>query len=483
MAKRDRDSPTERSRRAKAKALERWKAKHPSIERGWRYMAYPSTGQALLLASQGHVARACWNYCHEWWGKNRTDERLPAKGELDEALKVWREDEDWRKALPAQACQAVAAHYYEAWKACWARRSRAPELHARARTKLSVAVPQARDLKLARVSRKFAQVNVPLVGVLRFRYHRPIPANARAAGANLSCEAGRWYLVLKVSLPEPEPRTPVGARPVVGYDAGVVLTLAGSDGSSFAHGPWYTEGELRRLYLLGRQAARRREARWARSGGKGKGWVGSNERKAYDEMAKVHATAKRRREDWQHKVAWEISSTTRCAVFEDLRLAQMTKSARGTVGEPGKNVAQKAGLNRALLGEALARLVSKVSYKSEDNGGATPKVPAPYTSMTCHCCGSCAPGQRESQAWFRCRDFACGWAGNADYNAACNILLEALRRGLVPPPFGGTPNAARSRYELEAWPSVATPVVVAEALSLEGPWMRENVSTQRPLAA
>ena len=34
--------------------------------------------------------------------------------------------------------------------------------------------------------------------------------------------------------------------------------------------------------------------------------------------------------------------------MEDLKLKNMTKSAKGTVEEPGKNVRQKTGLNRSL---------------------------------------------------------------------------------------------------------------------------------------
>lgn len=35
--------------------------------------------------------------------------------------------------------------------------------------------------------------------------------------------------------------------------------------------------------------------------------------------------------------------------FEDLKIKNITKSAAGTIEEPGKNVAQKRGLNREIL--------------------------------------------------------------------------------------------------------------------------------------
>jgi putative transposase len=39
-------------------------------------------------------------------------------------------------------------------------------------------------------------------------------------------------------------------------------------------------------------------------------------------------------------------------VVEDLNIAGMTRSARGTAACPGKNVKAKAGLNRAILSTA-----------------------------------------------------------------------------------------------------------------------------------
>ena len=51
--------------------------------------------------------------------------------------------------------------------------------------------------------------------------------------------------------------------------------------------------------------------------------------------------------------------------------------------------------------------------------GRVEKVPAAYTSQRCSACGRVDGRSRESQARFRCT--ACGYAGNADVNAARNI--------------------------------------------------------------
>jgi transcriptional regulator with XRE-family HTH domain len=113
--------------------------------------------------------------------------------------------------------------------------------------------------------------------------------------------------------------------------------------------------------------------------------------------------------------------------------AAVVKSARGTVENPGKNVAQKSGLNRSISQEAWGRTVTMLTYKAARHGGTLHKVPAPGTSQRCSMCGFTTPGSRESQAVFGCKNEDCGWSGNADHNAARNILhLYRMGRALIP---------------------------------------------------
>ncbi len=266
---------------------------------------------------------------------------------------------------------------------------------------------------------------------------------------------------------------------MAGFDRGVMIPLAGSNGAEFTHEPWLSKPEQRRLTLLEHESARQRHARWACSGGKGQGRIGKNEQKAYAKISALRAEGARRREDWQHKVALEIANTCRAAAFEDLDSKNMSASAAGTVEEPGRNVRQKAGLNRVILNEAWGQLLNFVSYKMVDNGGVSVTVPASGTSQECHVCGSKAIGQRQSQALFQCLNHACGWSGNADFNAACNILQRALSGGLGPAWFGGAPNAARPGYEPGTCPSSGR----AEASTGSGLGMRESQTAQRLVAA
>src|SRR5690349_11900360 len=94
----------------------------------------------------------------------------------------------------------------------------------------------------------------------------------------------------------------------------------------------------------------------------------------------------------------------------------MTRSAKGTVEEPGRNVRAKAGLNRGILRSGWGLLVRRLEQKAP---GRVEKVSPVFTSQRCSACGQVDAKSRESQARFVCT--ACGYVGNADVNAAINI--------------------------------------------------------------
>jgi transposase len=102
--------------------------------------------------------------------------------------------------------------------------------------------------------------------------------------------------------------------------------------------------------------------------------------------------------------------------MEDLKIRNMTRSAQGTMEAPGRNLAQKAGLNRVILASGWGVFATRLEHKA---AGRVERINPAYTSQTCSQCKTIDREARESQAVFRCR--ACGYCGNADVNAARNI--------------------------------------------------------------
>jgi transposase len=143
-------------------------------------------------------------------------------------------------------------------------------------------------------------------------------------------------------------------------------------------------------------------------------------------IARLKAREADRRKDWVEKTSTDLARRFDVIGVEDLKIATMTRSAKGTVAEPGRRVAQKRGLNRGILASGWGQLVARLEHKAP---GRVIKVNPRYTSQTCNTCSHTARESRESQALFRC--IACGHQDNADVNAARNIADTAAGRAVA----------------------------------------------------
>lgn len=243
----------------------------------------------------------------------------------------------------------------------------------------------------------------------------------------VSREGGHWFASLCVQHEVAATALPAGGA--VGIDQGVANSAVLSSGERVAL-PVPTKLEQAGVARLQRQVSRKVKGsrRWRRS-------------VARLAKRKRHLAARRR--DAAHKFTTCIAKTYSVVVVEDLHLQNMCASARGTLAEPGRNVAAKSGLNRSLLAQAHGETRQMLAYKCPRYGGELRVVPAPYTSQKCSCCGHTAQENRTAQAVFLC--VRCGHSEHADSNAAKNILTA----GLAVPAHGGlgrlAPDEVRTR--------------------------------------
>ena len=143
-------------------------------------------------------------------------------------------------------------------------------------------------------------------------------------------------------------------------------------------------------------------------------------------IGRAHQKIANIRNDFCHKTSHAITSETRnkIIVLEDLKTKNMSRSSKGTVEEPGKQVKAKSGLNRSILDKGWHKLEAYLTYKSQKRGKALFKVNAQHTSQACADCGHTHPSNRQSQSHFECQ--SCGHADNADRNAARVIKQKAI---------------------------------------------------------
>jgi putative transposase len=253
---------------------------------------------------------------------------------------------------------------------------------------------------------------VRLQGIGHVRVHQHRPVKGRVKTISVKREGSRWYVVLSCQDVPAQPLPSTGA--VAGIDMGVASLVMTSDGDPIEN-PRHLAASADRLAAAQRGLARKKR--------------GSNRRrKAVTRVAALHAKVRRQRLDGAHKAALSLVCGYDLIVHEALRIANMTRSASGTPQTPGRNVAQKSGLNRSILDAGWGVFLTVLAYKAESAGRELITVNPRNTSRTCARCAHCTADNRISQAVFRC--VSCGHTAHADVNAAVNILRAglALRR-------------------------------------------------------
>ena len=326
--------------------------------RGHKARLYPSTSQEAALNDQAHAARAVWNLLHEWYTcRDGGIAKRPPIAEVDRQLRDARTNPlpnwEWLNDLPAQAMQQLLKHYLRAWDRYFRGVAGTPRFKRR-KCNMSVDVPQAGKLKVKRLNRRWGRVQIPFLGQVRFRWTRPLPGASRdcpgrITGARLVHSSLGWHVCFRIE--EPAVEVTPNPGPPVGIDRGVVHTLTLSDGRALDMPSLLSSGERRRMIGLERKAARQQ---LVRSGGSSperlKRPMSSRHRRTTAQIAALRAREARRREDWLHKTTTELAKSHGLIAVEDLQIANMTRSAHGTIQQPGKNVRPRPGSIAPFLG-------------------------------------------------------------------------------------------------------------------------------------
>ncbi|MGW5413950.1 RNA-guided endonuclease InsQ/TnpB family protein [Actinomadura geliboluensis] len=370
-----------------------------------RYRLCPTPVQEAGLLEHCSHARYVWNLAveqHAWWTPRRGS--APGFAVQCRQLTEARAANPWLAAGSIIVQQQALKDYAQAMSNFFGGSHRRPTWR-KAGLHEGFRIVAVKPGDVRRLSRRTGEVRVPKVGWVRFRWSRAVPDGVKSFRVARD-RAGRWHVAF-AHVPNPVPAP--GNGEAVGVDRGVAVSAALSTGETRAV-PGLTDAEAKQLKRLLRRLARARR--------------GSNRRaRVKAAIARLRARETDRRKDWVEKTSTDLARRFDVIAVEDLNVRGMTRSAKGTIDAPGTNVRQKAGLNRSILASGWARLAARLEHKAP---GRVVRVNPAYTSQTCNTCGHRAPGNRESQAVFRC--VACGHRVNADVNAACNIRDTAVGR-------------------------------------------------------
>ncbi|MDH6131572.1 putative transposase [Kitasatospora sp. MAA4] len=371
---------------------------------GRRYRLELTDDQVVLCETFGDICRSVWNTAleqrREYRRRGGWMNYVPQAAELAEA----KRDFPWLSDAPSHVLQQTLR---DLDRACREHGTFTVRWRSKARWCPTFRFPAGKLIAVERLGRKWGRAKLPKLGWVRFRWSRPLGGQIRSA--TVTRRGRHWFVSFLVDDARTTPEKHAMPNTAVGVDRGVKVAATTSDG--VFHGrPFATPGEVARLRRLQQKLSRCKR--------------GSNRRKAV--VASINAITGRvrnRRADFCAQTAAELTTRNAVVVLEDLRIRNMTASAAGTVDAPGRQVRQKAGLNRAILDKGWHLLELALRNAARTTGTSVVLVPAAYTSQTCNECRHVDPKSRESQASFRCT--ACGHTAHADVNAAKNILNAA----------------------------------------------------------
>lgn len=267
------------------------------------------------------------------------------------------------------------------------------------------------------------RIFIPKLGVW-LNYNKSRDVLGTIKNVTISKQAEKWYVSLQAEreLTQVNPKW-VDANRILGIDVGVVKTISSSDTINFEYqGQQITTNQLDSINPLRKYQTKLANLQKLLSR---KTKFSKNWNKIRSKISNLHTKIANIRKDFTHKVTTAISKSYAYVSVEALKIKNMSKSAKGTLENPGKNIKQKSGLNKSILDQGWGMFKTLLTYKLKYNFGTELiEVNPQYSSQKCSHCGDIHKENRKNQANFNC--ISCGFTINADINASLNIKAAGL---------------------------------------------------------
>jgi len=339
---------------------------------------------------------------------------------LCKELVAWKgaPESAWLSDTPSQSLQQTLKDLDRAYTNFFAKRADYPRFKKKGQSD-SFRFPQG-----FKIDQDNHRVFLPKLGWMRYRKSRDSLGTPK--NITVSQSGGKWFMSIQT---EREVEAPVHpSASIVGIDLGIARFATLSDGSYIEPLNTFRKHEQR---LARYQRAMSRKTKYS-----------NNWKKAKARVQKIHTRIAHVRRDFLHKTTTTISQNHAMVCIEDLQVRNMSKSAKGNAEAPGRNVLAKSGLNKSILDQGWYEFRRQLEYKQAWRGGEVVAIDPKNTSRTCPACNHVSAENRKTQSKFECIE--CGYAENADLNAAINILRAGHARlacqvnGAVMPSATGT---------------------------------------------
>ena len=377
------------------------------IRKAYKFRLKTNQTIARKLAQFAGSSRLVWNKALAF-----QKERLNAKQSclsyagLSKELTSWKKESDlfFLKQVHSQALQQSLKNLSQALKEAFDKTNpkQFPKFKKKGQRD-SFRYPQG-----FKIDNDNGRVFLPKIGWVRYNKSQDITGEVR--NVTVSKKGQHWFVSIQVEIDLEISQHTNGS--IVGGDLGIVRFLTLSNSKYYK--PLNIFKELKnKLAKLQKKLAKKEKYsnRWRRLKAK---------------ITKLHIRIANTRNDYLHKISSQLSKNHAIVILEDLKISNMSKSAKGTVENPGKNVKQKSGLNRAILDQGWGEFIRQLEYKLTWNGGQLIQVNPRNTSRKCPKCNYISAKNRKTQAVFCCQRKDCNYMANADYVGSINIREAGL---------------------------------------------------------
>ncbi len=371
------------------------------IHKAYRFRLKPDVEQGRQFARIAGVCRLVWNLCLEQRKVVYSSRRitLNSYSQLPDVT-ILRGEYDWIREIPSQVLQQKVRDLDIAYKNFFEGRAAFPEQKKKGKSVDSFRFPQGFKIDNRHIF-------LPKIGWVGFFKSQDIKGKPKHM--TVSRNGKHWFVSVCCEI---EIANAVPKSKAAGIDMGIAKLCALSDGTVIENPACFKQYK-RKLAKLQRQLARKVK-------------FSKNFYKAKAKITALHIRIADTRRDFIHKETTTIAKNQGLVVLEDLRIKNMSRSAKGSIDSPGKDVKQKSGLNRSILDAGWGEFRRQLEYKVDWANGMIVLVDPKNTSRRCPVCGHTAKENRLTQADFVC--VACGHADDADITAAVNILRAGHAR-------------------------------------------------------
>jgi putative transposase len=425
---------------------------------GYKYRLYPTIEQIQLLNHQMFVYNQAYNICLNLWKKEQEkNKNLPKEQRVHR--KAISYDAVVKRALKFRkipfktvVTQQARMNFLKAVDKAFSKDVVAQRLKAieeaqtpREKAKaLNLGMPKFKSSKDVEQSFNWNNQGYSIIDTdnkrfkilrvmkqdFKVRWHRDLPDNAKIKSITFSKDVIGYYVSfniefekeidLEVSIDNLDISKSIGID-LNGYNIALSQPINNNHLIDNGANNRKVIQNTRIIKILQRKQSRR-VRKWIDSGKKGK--IGKNFKKTQRKLNKKYKKLTNQKIDLYHKVSKTLTDKFDLIAVEDLKVKNMSKSAKGNKETPGKNVKAKAGLNKTILNASFYQFQSMLEYKSKLNGKLFVKVDPKYTSLECSVCGNRDKANRPKQDYFKCTK--CGYETNPDIQSSKTILKRAL---------------------------------------------------------